>query len=140
MRRRYGFVIVVIGFMITFSWLEGRGADWKNVGQTDSGEHFYDAEGITRLSDNVLRVWEKTIYTDKGRESFVERFKQAKFMNMHSSINLWEYNCKEKKVRFLSLFYYSEDGMSLGNLTVPSDWNPIAPQSLAEDIFKAVCK
>jgi len=140
MRKKHGVILAVIGYIVFFFCMEGWGADWKSVGQTDTGEHFYDAAGMTRLSNNIVRGWEKTIYTDQGREDFVERFKQLKFMDMNCSINLWEYNCTEKKVRVLLIFYYSEDGMSLGTVTVPSDWNFIAPQSLAEDVFKAVCK
>ena len=140
MRKKYGVIVVVIGFII-LSFLCGRmGADWKYVCSTVYGDTLIDLESISRLPNNIIRVWEKSIATDKGREHYVEYYKQVKFINLDYSINLTEYHCTWKKFRTLSTANYSIDGTILYSRESPDYWMSIPPESAAEYIFKEVCK
>ena len=66
MRKRNGVILAVIGFIVFFFCMEGWGADWKLDATTETENHYYDTN-ITRLGNGFIRVWEKSILTDKGR-------------------------------------------------------------------------
>jgi hypothetical protein len=52
---------------------KGWGADWQSYGADWVGVSYYDAESITRPSKDVVRVWDKLIYTEKGLTDMVAR-------------------------------------------------------------------
>ena len=140
MRKKYGVIVVVIGYIFFFFCMEGWGANWRYAFRTVHQDTLIDFESISRLPDNIIRVWEKNIVTDKGREYYVESSKQVKFINLDHFIVLTEYHCTWKKTRVLSVVFYSKDGTILHSSESPGNWGFIFPGSAAEYIFKEVCK
>jgi len=64
---------------------------------------FYDADRITRSSDNTVGIWLKIVYS----ENFL---KEEGLDELTQTIGLWEINCKEKKVCLLSTSHHSKAG------------------------------
>jgi len=121
------------------------GADWKFYGRTDKYSSFYDAKSISHPSENIVEVWEKQDYTNKGVNYMVEGLGE-KYKNLSHSITLWQINCADKKFRFLSLTHYSKENSPIYSwkLLYSSDssteWTSFTPGSLGEGLYKAVCK
>jgi hypothetical protein len=138
-------ILVIIGLAI-FGYAEVWGADWKlyNYGVTGDTFHYYDAESVTRPSENIVRVWTKTIYSEKDINDFVTKYGQwAK--NIGDTRALKEIDCKEKKLRLLSLNVYSKWGDMLmmadeSALKEFGEWNFIAPETILESLYKVLCK
>src|SRR5208337_2234153 len=121
-------IVVAIGFFI-FSYGKGWGADWKRYMANDFGGWFYDAESITRPSKDTVRVWGKTVYTDKGvirrvtemgvisqkYEDLALKYKdsESKYEALSYELPLFEFNCATKKSRTLKGTSYSRDGLVL---------------------------
>jgi len=57
MRKTYGVIFAVIGYMILFCYAEGWGADWKFIGQDVVGSILeIDVPSISRQPNNIVRV------------------------------------------------------------------------------------
>lgn len=139
MTKRNGVILAVIGFIVFFLCIEGWGADWKFYAASEQILYYYDAQNITHPSKNIVRVWERWDYTEKGVLDMVGT-SGKKYENLSHSIILWEINCSEKKDRGLSLTHYDHKGSVVHSISSPSDWNFIVPETVGEVIYKEVCK
>jgi hypothetical protein len=141
---KLGVIFAVVGLAF-LSYAEVWGVDWKFYGRTDKYSCFYDVKSISHPSENIVEVWEKQDYTNKGVNFMVERLGE-KYKNLSHSITLWQINCADKKFRFLSLTYYSKGEKVIYSWKVlyssgPSEeWSPFITGSLGERLFKEVCK
>ena len=135
-------VILIIGLAI-FGNAEAWGADWKYYGSDELSMDYYDAQSITRPSENVVRVWVKSYYTKKGVMfwvSHMERFGE-KFYDLNNSIILHEINCLEKKYRNPSGVFYDNKREPIHSLDgTSSEWHFFVPDTVAESLYKEVCK
>ena len=134
-------VILIIG-LITFSYGEVGGADWKLFAETDLYECFYDAEGTSSSSKNIVDVWTKLEFTKEGITGIVKKFGKY-YADLSYSLELWEINCAEEKDRVLSITEYSAKGGILYTNSVkdrPPPWKIIPRESVDESLYKAVCK
>jgi len=138
---KLGMVSVIIGLTI-FGYPEVWGADWRLFAETDLYECFYDTEGATPSSNNIVDVWAKLEYTKKGVNGIVKEFGKH-YANLSYSLELLEINCAEKKDRILSITEYSAEGKILYANSVqgrPPAWKIIPRESVDERLYKAVCK
>ena len=135
-------VLVVAFLFIVLSMLDnvkGLGADWKLFGFNDTGDAYYDAEGINRPSKDVVRFWEKVVWSEKAVIDEVAK-SGIKYKTLSYTLALYEYHCAEKKLRTLSIVYYSTDGEVLFSHSQESEWEFIVPGSVGEDALKTLCK
>ncbi|MGA2318001.1 MAG: surface-adhesin E family protein [Thermodesulfobacteriota bacterium] len=141
---RLGVTLVIIGLAL-FTYAEVGAEDWMFYGKTDKYSCFYDAKSISHPSENIVEVWEKQDYTNKGVNFMVEGLGE-KYKNLSHSITLWQINCADKKFHFLSLTYYSKEEKVIHSWKVlyssgPSEeWSPFTTGSLGKRLFKEVCK
>lgn len=127
----FGLIIISIGDVY--------GADWKLYDSNEKFSSSYDAQGITHPSKNIVRVWTKWDYTEKGVRDYVEKLGK-KYENLSLSIVLWEINCIEKKSRFLSSISYDNKGGVIYSSIFPPEWSFIIPESMGEILYKEICK
>ena len=92
---------IIMGFVI-FSYAEVCAEDWRIYAKTDSYECLYDAEDIIRSSQDIVKVWTRLEYTQKGVIEMLIKFGKH-YENLSYSLELWEINCTGKKDRLLSL-------------------------------------
>jgi hypothetical protein len=131
--------VILIGLSI-FGYAEVWGADWMFVGKTTYHSLYYDADGITRPSKNIVRVWEKIVYTDKGIIDMVGKF-GSHYENLEYTLNLWEFNCLDKMSRLLTSISYSQKGEVLQSFNYDiAKWGFFPPDSIREALYEAVCK
>jgi hypothetical protein len=114
------------------------GLDWKYYGTDEEGSYFYETESMTRLSQNIVRVWVQSIYTEEGVSHWV-REGGKEFQNLNFSLILSEYNCRERSIRHLRIVFYSKDDEVFYPIK-NDEWHFFVPDSMSEILFKEVCK
>jgi hypothetical protein len=129
---RLGVILAVIG-LSTFGCAEMRG-HWKVFSLTDLYEGFY-WEDMTRSHKNVVRVWIKLEYTEKGMAESVKEFGKD-YENLSYSLQFWEIDCPVKKQRILSINEYSAEG----NILKTKPGKSHLSGTLAKSLSEAVCK
>ncbi len=132
--------VILIGLAI-FGYGEVWGADWKLYGSSEKSLAYYDTQSITRPSKNIVRVWVKITYTEKGVMDTVGSLGK-KYEDLSHSIILREINCVEKMIHSLSGTYYDNGGGVIYTSSSPylREWVFIAPESLAESLYEEICK
>ena len=91
--------IIFIGLII-FSYAKAWAEEWKPLNTTESGVNYYNAESITRLPKNIVRVWAKTELSEKGGNDMVailgKRYEQLSYV-----LFLNEFDCGERIGNYL---------------------------------------
>ncbi len=129
---------IVIG-LILFVHVEVRGADWKLYSFNDKGKNYYDGQSITRASKNIVRVWVKWNYTEKGVMDIAEKMGKE-FKKLEYSIILNEINCAENTTRFLSLNYFDNNREVIVSGSYTTEWTFSVPDTIDESLYKEICK
>jgi len=100
---------------------------------------YYDVQSITRPSKNIVRVWLRWNWTEKGVMVMVGNF-WKKYDNLSHSIDLHEINCVDKTIHSLSLTAYNNKRGVIYSSSSPLEWDSIVPGSIIEILYKKVCK
>jgi hypothetical protein len=136
-----GVFLAVIGLTV-LGHAEAWGADWRFFNSTDLYECFYYEDSMTHPSKNMVQLWIKLEYTEKGVTGKVKEFGKH-YEPLKYSLQLWEINCATKKDHILLNKDYSVEGNIL-NTKPPkggfSSWKSIPKGSVGESLLKAVCK
>ena len=130
--------VIVIGLAI-FSHTEAWGEDWKLFKKGEDAKFYYDKKDVIHLTQKIVKVWIKQVYTEKGIIDMVNLV-GPRYDNLSYSINSLDFDCGAKLIHFLSMTYYSknEDVLDLEN---PSEkWESIPPNSMFDALYKKVCK
>jgi len=129
-------ISIFLGYSVAVVW----GADWKQVGSTNSAIFYYDTKEITYPSKDIVKVLTKWAYTEKGIKNAKEIFGEN-YKNLSYSIKSYEINCKDKTSRILSITDYNKDGSVIpSNSKTNAEWSSISPESVLESLYKMVCK
>ena len=135
---KLGVILFIIGLAI-FGTIGAWGADWKQFNGNAAGTWYYDAESLTRLSQDIVRVSTIREFTDKGAWEMVKKFGKQ-YKNIDHSKGFEEISCSEKKVRILSYIHYSKQGEVIPSKPPEGEWNYIIPDSQWERLYLIVCK
>ncbi len=129
--------VILIGFCI-FGYSEVWGEDWKLYWNDPFAAYYYDADKVIRSSQNIVRVWQKIVYTKNGVAELVVRL-GATFKATNFEINLSEFDCSEGQYKELQRSFFSQNATSLGEQTNSSlvSINQGTPQ---EKLHKMMCK
>jgi len=140
MRKKYGVILVVIGYMVLLGYAEGWGADWKFIKKNSEGGVLdIDVASISHQPNNIMRASLKLTHS---KESVAEWVKQLgkDYKDFSYSIYSAEYNCTERKSRILSRIHYSSDGRIIFSENSPGEWTILTSSSLGDSVFKEVCE
>ncbi len=131
-------VISVIGFSI-LTYAEVWGADWRVFDRNDEEIRYYYVQGIKHPSINIVRVWVKVEYTDKGLSEKVQKLGKT-YESLKYTMMQQEINCTDRKWRNLSSHDYSNEEKVIYSKPRAGEWKYIERGSMAESLYKAVCK
>ena len=142
MKKKPGVIFVIIGFFVLY-YGEVRGADWKYLGSNEEQQFYLDTGSISLLSKNIVRVWTKAFFTDRGIIGVIKQL-GIKYENLSESVGLDELNCVNKTYRQLSETHFSKGGTVLGSsergdFKIDSKWSLIIPGTFYEAIYDEVC-
>ena len=123
------------------------GADWIAVGERP--KLYFNSRTITISSKGTLKVWllqpaDKEMI-DKVKDMSLEerRSKKAPLRNVEdwgSTMTLAEFDCKERTSRPLEIQQYDKEGKPMDYYPCDYSMMGIAPGSLMEVLFEAVCR
>ena len=142
MRKQNRVILAVVGFIILSLGLEGWGANWKYTVENVFGDViFIDMASRTRPSDNIVRVWVKLVYSQKGVLQAVEETGKQECRDVNYTLNLMEYDCREKRSRILSEHCFSKDEFILDSRIYSNpQWESAIQDSICTSLLKAVCE
>jgi hypothetical protein len=108
-------------------------AGWKSIGEDDTGTSYADAATIVK-SGTTAKMWSLLDYKAFQRMVEVGYFSQkAQF----------EYDCKDKQVRGLTLSLHAEhmgEGKVIYADDTPREWEAVEAGTLNEVLLKIACK
>jgi hypothetical protein len=122
------------------------GADWKRYGGTADTSCYYDSTSISHPSKITVRVWNKWVVNNKdGIKRRVEERVQINqstkgYNNFKQSLMLVEIKCPTRELCVLSVADYDNREKVLDAYKYKEcQWGQILPDSLIENLYKAVC-
>ena len=122
--------IVVLCALVMVAASPAQAADWIPVSKSTLGVIYIDSATI-RKDGNLRQAWQITDYQVRGEEGEL------------SERSLYEYDCKEGRVRGLTLSIHS--GPMAGGKTLhtaganPKGWSYEAPDTAGWTLLKFVC-
>ena len=131
---KLGVILFIIGIAL-FYCAEVWGADWKFISSTDLYECFYDAENMTRSSKNIVGVWTKLVYTERGITGIAKEFGKH-YENLSYSLQSWEVDCRAKTERILFNNRYSVEGNLISTKSAKERLSETIGKSLSETVCK----
>jgi hypothetical protein len=131
--------VILIIELALFGYADVWGEDWKLFKKTEDAKFYYDKKDIAHLSQKMVKVWIKEVYTKKGKVDMMNLV-GARYKNLSHSINSLEFDCGYKKVRFLSMTYYSKNEDILDIENSPDQWESVPANSIFDVLFKKLCK
>jgi hypothetical protein len=138
--------VILIGLFI-FSYAEVWGEDWKYLGAGGKGTFWwYDAQGVTYHPNRVIQVWIKKVKADEitgmvksGEKITISELEQMTLERSYER-SLIEIDCVEKTLNHLQKFNYDSKGILKSGESKLDSKKSIPTNSLAERLYKAVCK
>ena len=110
-------------------------ADWSLTTISNNGDRYYiDLETI-RKSGSLIRVWELN--------NFAEPREFANIQGVSSTRYRAEYDCKNERLRFLTLSAHAEldaKGKVLGQDSKEGNWVEIPHNTTGRENLKVICK
>jgi hypothetical protein len=114
-------------------------ADWQLLREDENGKCFYYDDRLTRQDKDVLEIQVKCNLSAKRQNEWRISLK-SKIMPGYA-ISTEEIRCSSKEARNLQYVILSEKGpLKIFQNFQESKWELIAPDSMAEDLYKKVCK
>lgn len=120
-------VLAVLLLSATSAW-----AEWTYVEGTDDFDAYVDLATI-RKKGNVVKTWTLREY------GAVKKIRGRIFLSTKAQE---EFDCSEERFRVLYMAWFSRAtgaGDVVGAFAEPTKWEPVAPGSLGEALFKIVC-
>ena len=100
----------------------------------------YDAEDVSHLSNNIVRVGQKLVLNDRGATKLVRELGRE-YENVKEIITIREIDCRGKKSHILGSIYFSDNGRVIKRESYePIEWDSIIPDSVDDVLYYAVCK
>ena len=143
-------IILLAAIILSSSLFEVQGAEWISIGKDRLGnELFFDHEVIIERSKDIIEVQMKGMYSDAGRKERMQDRTKAKstverYDMLSYSLELQQINCAKREFRIMAYTDYSSDGGILykfiSELQPTKGWEPIAPDSMGERMYRTVCQ
>lgn len=130
------------------SVLGKRPLDWVEYGRTnDESVYLYNKKNITKSGEmNIVKVWDKIIYSPKGRLNRVKEMRRIglstyDWNGLSHNITLYKIDCENKKFQILSSTDYDKNGLVIFSPnSEDSQWRYIVPGSIIEILQDIVCR
>ena len=121
------------------------GAEWVYYNESSVGTYYYDKESITSDRNGIIKVWDKTAYTKKGKQEYIGWRKEkgiydTKFEDLSYTINLYAMKCSTREFDIISGSHRNSEERIIDSYSNPSpSYDPISPESIMESLYKIVC-
>jgi hypothetical protein len=147
---RFGMILLGFWSFFIYGFNKAEGAEWQLFQATSAGNiYYYDGTSVERFSNDILRVWVRIIETKgfskadleklKDPKKGIEVAKEAQKKATSEWKQLFEINCSARMVRVLSATLYDMEGKVKESYELPSEWTPIAENSVTNYLAKILC-
>ncbi|MEN6373534.1 MAG: surface-adhesin E family protein [Smithella sp.] len=115
---------------------------WKVIQMDNNDNVFsYNTVSISHQTTNIVQVWEKMVYSEKGRAKHTQDVTKKGYDKLSHSLHLVEVDCKKGMSRFLSITDYDKNGLILNSDSFDKpEWNHITPDTPMDTLRKKVCE
>lgn len=121
----------LLGLLIVFAAAPVM-AEWSQVARSVEATIFYDRDSL-RKSGSMVKMWTLTNFAST---EIIEG------KSHRSAKSQYEYDCAEERYRLLATIFYELVG-GAGKVTASEaslgPWYPVAPQSMAQRLWKVAC-
>jgi hypothetical protein len=100
-------------------------AEWVRSGWNADQTSYVDVSSFRR-DGNVVRAWEKAIYSATNNR------------NWREARTLSEFDCSSKQTRILTITVYFKDG-KVETESAGTDWRYVVPDTVGDSILDFVC-
>ena len=132
--------------MLTVGYTTVHGAEWVYFNKTLSGDYYYDKESITSGGKGIVKVWEKQIYSEKGKQDYIRQLKEkgiydTKLEDLSYSVDLHTIKCSTREFNVIYWVHRNSEEEIIDSCSGPSpSYNQISPESIIESLYKILCK
>lgn len=122
------------------------GSDWIKFEENKNYIIFYDKNSIKHISNSIVQVWCKRVFSDEGRETENQiRRKYGVWTEQYDKLsdtkNLYEINCKKGMFRIISGINYDTDGFVLDSYSNEKmEWSSMVPDTMIDSLRKKLCE
>ena len=89
--------------------------DWVFITGNDDGNWYYKSNLIfVDKQTHIIKVWVKTVYSDKGKHDFLKIYKNEKYNEFNHSLSLVLIDYQNKNYHEDNVVYYSNSGNIIG--------------------------
>jgi hypothetical protein len=120
-------------------------SNWVEYYRDNNGTVYSYKQEIAE-KNRVIQVWDKEVFSEKGREKFIREFRNKGWATKgYDKLSykhvLCEIDCKKKKARMLFIAEYDNSGNELFSYSFAQpEWENIDPDSNWNILRKIVCK
>ena len=134
-------VLLVMILSLSFSSLV-EAVNWVYyITDNNLNKFYYEAESINHPAKDIVGVWQKIIYSEAGRKHLLEKNTWIKASDIAQARNFHEVNCITRDHRIKDARLFNSSGEIVISESVKTiAWEPIAPESFADFLYKEVCK
>ena len=104
-------------------------ANWKPV-SPGFIDNYYDVDSIVRTKSGIVKFWLRS-------ENMERQLNGKKIITM---INRQELRCAQREVRITHILFYFEDNTNWSSEFDETEFESIAPGTLAEQLYKKLCR
>lgn len=112
-------------------------AKWKHLGSDGKSTHYFYNPKASSIKNKVASAWTKKEYDVDISLMKQKNLQPDEYQGNRSVVAFEEFNCTEKKKRTIVGRYY--EAKTDGDID-KTDWIAIAPDSIDEGLFNALCK
>ena len=115
--------------------------DWVLITSTDECSFYYKSNLVNIDSKtNIITVWVKCLYTDKGRRDFLNKHKEAKYIDIDRSLCKVLINYQTNKYHIGRVVYYSKSDDIIGSDELSVRIDDVIPKSVGGKLLIRIFK
>lgn len=141
--------VIFLSVLVVFLFVscDNDSSDWVQYQNDVNGNvrSYKKVDGKNNIGNNMVRVWEKNYFSDKGREEFIQYMiarghSAEEYDKLAYMVYLYEIDCEKQRLHILSVSQHNKDNKKFLSGDKESEWINIPPGSLGDSLQKNVCK
>jgi hypothetical protein len=114
--------------------------DWVLISSNVEGNWYYKANSINVIdNNNVIKVWVKIIYSDKGKQDFLKIHKENKYHDIDRSLSMVSIDYHEMKYQEDRVIHYSNSDI-IGSDELSVEGDDFIPKSVGAKLLVKILK
>ncbi|MGC9031760.1 MAG: surface-adhesin E family protein [Minisyncoccia bacterium] len=142
--KKLTFIALVILMLVKTCFAE-EDERWLFIGKDIYGNNYIDIKSIELYKSSQIKVWVKTIYSEKGKKRDINERKKRKlpiYPDLYATVYGLIVDCNTKKLGVFSLNDYTKNGEILDSSDIPESsvsLKSVDPGSIGEKIINNAC-